>query len=90
MPTVQEEITAIKEALARFEKIGSLDEKMVLNDLAIKVEQIIAKIDDLAMKIALGSQPYQPYTFPQITWLDKTEARGTFTINGTSYSVSKS
>ena len=90
MPTVQEEINQIKEVLARFEKIGSLDEKVVLNDLKAKVDEINTKID--AIQLAL-LQPYKvdyPYTFPQITWLDKTQARGSFTINDVSYTVSKS
>jgi len=93
MPTVQEEINSIKAILAKFEKIGTLEEKVVLNDLSIKVEQIIAKIDDLALKIALlpSTQQVQwPYTIPQISWLDKTQARGSFAINDVTYTVSKS
>jgi hypothetical protein len=91
MPTVQEEINQIKEVLARFEKIGSLDEKVVLNDLKAKVDEMMTKLDAIITSIAfLQPNVYQPYTLPQITWLDKTQARGSFTINDVSYTVSKS
>jgi len=92
MPTVQEEINGIKAILARFEKIGTLDEKVVLNDLKIKVDEIMAKLDGIVMQIASipAAKVDWPYTFPQITWMDKTQSRGAFTINDIGYTVSKS
>lgn len=87
MPTVQEEINAIKEVLARFEKIGLLDEKVVLNDLRIKVDEITTKLDAIITSMAFLPGAYQPY---QIMWLDKTQSRGSFTINDLNYTVSKS